>query len=352
MPGGRQALFLLWRDIALEWEMCFSRHPKVFRLLICVNLQENNMRLDGKEKNRESMPRHAFLVIAHHEPRVLMALLSQLDAEGFDVYLHLDAKATDMLVRFASYKPRLGGFCLLPQHLDVRWGHLGQVEVEMLLLKEAARHGPYAYYHILSGVDLLLKSPAELRLAFGKHPTQEYVGYWNSPAHLRDLRRKVSRHYLATCHMKDKGTLVHTLAAFVRNCVLAVQKVACYHRPVPQGVYFRKGSNWASITEEFCRYVLVHEPLLHSRLRRTLCADEIFLQTLLWSSPYRNRAYDASAEDTESSTLRKIDWKRGSPYVWTDMDISELLASPAVFARKFSSRQWAVVDALLKRTCQ
>lgn len=49
--------------------------------------------------------KHAFLVIAHNEPQVLMALLRQLDATDFDVYLHIDAKAPDMQRQFAAYTP-------------------------------------------------------------------------------------------------------------------------------------------------------------------------------------------------------------------------------------------------------
>ena len=57
--------------------------------------------------------RHAFLVIAHNEPQVLTALLRQLDATGFDVYLHIDAKAVEMQEQFATYKPHYGGFHFL-----------------------------------------------------------------------------------------------------------------------------------------------------------------------------------------------------------------------------------------------
>lgn len=58
--------------------------------------------------------KHAFLVIAHNEPQVLMALLRQLDATDFDVYLHIDAKAVEMQKQFATYKPHHGGFYFVP----------------------------------------------------------------------------------------------------------------------------------------------------------------------------------------------------------------------------------------------
>lgn len=175
--------------------------------------------------------KHAFLVIAHNEPQVLMALLRQLDATDFDVYLHIDAKAVEMQKQFATYKPHHGGFHFLPQHLDICWGDIAQVEVEMLLFKTAAQQGPYAYYHLLSGVDLLLKTPDQLRQIFSLHPNKEYVTYWKTSGHLRDLHRKVNRYYLFTQHMKDKGSLPHVLCSLVRNVVLALQKLQVLNAP-------------------------------------------------------------------------------------------------------------------------
>lgn len=106
-----------------------------------------------------------------------------------------------------------------------------------------------------------------------------------------------------------------------------------------------------SITEAFCQYLLQNEPLLHKRLAHTLCPDEIFVQTMLISSPFSANVYNAQTEDTQTSSLRKIDWQRGSPYVWTYDDINELLNSTSVFARKFSSQDLQVVNAIVRHTC-
>lgn len=292
------------------------------------------------------MNKHAFLIIAHNEPKILSVLLKQLDYPSFDVYLHIDAKATDIQKEFEKYKPRYGSFKMLSQHIDVRWGSISQVEVEMLLLKEAFQNGPYVYYHIISGVDLLLKKPETICRLLSAQPNKEYVSFWQSSSHKRDLRRKVERMYLFTNHLKDKGTLVHAITAFIRNTSLAIQKAIGYHRTPPNNITFYKGSNWASITESFCQYVLQEEPKIHTYLTHTLCPDEIFLQTLLYNSPFKRNIYQLGTEDTQPSSLRKIDWQRGSPYTWTNNDITELLQSEALFARKFSSQNIEVVKAI------
>ena len=77
--------------------------------------------------------RHAFLIIAHNEPEILAVLLRQLDAPDFDVFLHIDARATAMRERFSSYKPSLGRYFLLEHPLAVCWGDISLMDVEMRL---------------------------------------------------------------------------------------------------------------------------------------------------------------------------------------------------------------------------
>ena len=40
--------------------------------------------------------KHAFLIIAHNEYPVLEVLLSMLDDERNDIYLHIDKRATEL----------------------------------------------------------------------------------------------------------------------------------------------------------------------------------------------------------------------------------------------------------------
>ena len=45
----------------------------------------------------ESTPkRHAYLIMAHNEPEVLVRLLTDIDDPRNDIFLHLDTKFTDI----------------------------------------------------------------------------------------------------------------------------------------------------------------------------------------------------------------------------------------------------------------
>lgn len=71
----------------------------------------------------------------------------------------------------------------------------------------------------------------------------------------------------------------------------------------------------------------------------------MFLQTVLWNSPFREKIWDLS--DEYHSCMRKIDWKRGKPYTWKLEDFSELVDSPAFFGRKFSSKDEVLIQKLV-----
>lgn len=277
--------------------------------------------------------KHAFLIIAHNEPGVLAALLHQLDDERNDIYLHIDARSSAMLGQFAAYRTRRAGFYLVPKPNAVYWGDISQVETELLLFETAFKRGPYQYYHLLSGADQVIKSQDYLHGFFESNAGKEFVHFWSGVGHDKDLRRKVSRYYIFTKHLKDKGTAVHRLTSPLRNGLLLFQKITGFRRRTDWE--FRKGSQWVSITHAFCQYLLSRKTEILARFAHTLCPDEIFVQTVLWNSDFRNNTAYAD-DDMVRAAARAIDWQRGSPYVWQETDEEYLAECPAIFARKFS----------------
>lgn len=68
-------------------------------------------------------------------------------------------------------------------------------------------------------------------------------------------------------------------------------------------------------------------------------ADELFLQTVIWNSPYRNTLYREDWDDDYRSCLRYIDWNRGRPYIFLISDKKELDSVDGfLFARKFDDK--------------
>ena len=288
--------------------------------------------------------KHAYLIIAHNEPDVLKTLLLMLDDERNDIYLHVDTRAVELFNQFKDFQLKKGKLIILQNRIAVYWGDLSQVEVEYRLFEAALQNGPYAYYHLLSGTDLPIKSQDYIHAFFQQNAGKEFVGFWQDAAHQRDLERKVFRYYFFTKRLKDKEHLLHGITALIRNLILAVQKISHYRRK--QTFEFKKGGNWISITENAVKYLLQYKEIVLNRMKYTLCADEIFIQTILWNSPFRERMHCTNNANTGS--MREIDWEHGSPYIWQDHDYQTLINSNKIFARKFNSNQMGVVYKIQK----
>ena len=105
-----------------------------------------------------------------------------------------------------------------------------------------------------------------------------------------------------------------------------------------------KGCNWLSLTDKFIEYLLSQKEIVTSRFRHILAVDEIFIQTILWNSPFKNDIYDLN--DEYKSCMREIDWERGTPYEWQIEDVNYLLNSEKLFGRKITSKNINLIKKL------
>lgn len=83
------------------------------------------------------------------------------------------------------------------------------------------------------------------------------------------------------------------------------------------------------------RYVISKEEWVKNIFYNTLCADELFLQTIVVNSDFINKLYYKEFDDNMIANMRFIDWKRGMPYVFRENDFNELINTDLLFARKF-----------------
>ena len=86
---------------------------------------------------------------------------------------------------------------------------------------------------------------------------------------------------------------------------------------------------------------------LEKVFRHTNTPDEVFLATLIWDSPFRERLFDPlehvqNQDIYNTANLRFIDWTRGKsirhPWTFTLDDKDLLLGLPHFWARKFDER--------------
>ena len=81
------------------------------------------------------------------------------------------------------------------KRINVKWGHSSQVKTEMSLYEMAAQR-QYAYYHLISGVDLCLKTQEEIHHFFNNKDV-EYI-YYEDQASTWDYQRLSWYHFPKT----------------------------------------------------------------------------------------------------------------------------------------------------------
>src|SRR5690606_4471208 len=139
---------------------------------------------------------------------------------------------------------------------DIRWGDVSQVECELLLFRTASRKGPYAYYHLLSGVDMPLKTQDEIHSFFEKEQGKLFIGF-DPHVSRAEVDRKVQRYHLFPRHFRHGEGLPGLLRRGIRFLALRLQLALQIRRH--RHVDFRKGLSWVSITDDFLAFVLLHK---------------------------------------------------------------------------------------------
>ena len=68
--------------------------------------------------------KHAFLIIAHNEYPILEVLLSMLDDERNDIYLHIDKRAVGLYQKIKGFKIKKAGFYLIEKNMKENYPKL------------------------------------------------------------------------------------------------------------------------------------------------------------------------------------------------------------------------------------
>ena len=212
---------------------------------------------------------------------------------------------------------------------NVKWGGYSQIKCELLLLKYAIKK-EHSYYHLLSGVDLPLKTQDKIHEFFEKYNGLEFVDEDYQIVEESALDR-IKYYYFLT----DKKT---DFAYALKRKILKVQKFLKINRLNRHSkMIFQKGRNWFSITHELAKELIKNEGLIKNIFRYSHCGDELFLQTIVRNTGFCKKICNKNTMPDIPDT-RHIDWERGGPYVFRSEDYQELKNTDALFARKFDER--------------
>lgn len=283
--------------------------------------------------------KHAYLILAHNEPELLSLLVERLDDVRNDIYIHFDRKLSIL----PDIKTQHAGLYILKDRVDVRWADVSMLEAEYKLFHAVVDSGSqYSHHHLISGVDLPLKNQDYIHSFFAQHQGKEFVGL-----HQRPMNSHADRalHYWHPFTRSFRGSgCVFAIKRILRYLVIQTQVLLGIRRNTT--IPFHKGGQWVSITRELIDYLLEQEDRAFTIFSRTFGADEYFVPTLIWDTPFMERLFDAT--DESRGAMRYIGWRADGQLIdFTSQDLPALQQTEYLFARKFNSRDKVFLQEIL-----
>ncbi len=282
------------------------------------------------------MSKHAYLIMAYNNWNQLSKLISVLDDIRNDIFLHIDKKShfsddNRHLLMSSSLNSELH----LIDSIPVTWGGYSPIDAEMRLLQAATSRGSYEYYHLLSGMDLPIKSQNEIHDFFDDIQGKEVIMFGREPW-VTEVETRMKYYWFFqdfAGHSRRVDKLF--LKVLDRVCV-KIQKVLRVNRI--SDYKFSAGPNWFSITDQFARYIVNNKLFVKEHFRYGICADESLVQIMAVNSKFGMNVYNPGYSWDHRCIMRLVDWDRGTPYVFRKEDYELIMKSKCMFARKFDEK--------------
>lgn len=280
--------------------------------------------------------------MAYNNWNQLSLLLRLLDDQRNDIYVHIDKKSIDPPEEMLRNSVRKSSLTFI-QRKKVFWADYSQADVEMDLMQAACDKEQYRYYHLLSGMDLPLKTQDEIH-AFFDDENHEFIAMTPNGGDYSE-KHTCYYHYFVHNRFYRKCKVLKG----IDRCVMYLQRMLRLKRIYDKDLLISTGWQWFSITDEFCRYVLSQREFIKKMFSLTLDVDEKFIGTMVNKLGIYDRLYYVTKPGEGNSTFqigcqRYIDFDRPAPqpYTWgrdnTLEDYEELMRSGFPFARKFDEQ--------------
>ena len=260
----------------------------------------------------------AHLILAHKDPELLERLVKTLQHENADTFIQLDKKAN---INDFKYIENIGNTRFISDRADIRWCCYSTIDAtlrgfeEILLLKN-----DYSHINLISGQDYPIKPVELIQQHFFSNPDTTFIHTASiADNEWEDGKARFTKYSFGDFKVPGKYQL-----QAIANAILPLRKL-----PVGLKPYGR--SQWLTITPVCAQYVidyLKNNPHVKRYFKTIWAVDEVFFQTILVNSPYKNTLVDYN--------LRYIELDAGKrPINYTMADAEKLTATEALFARKF-----------------
>jgi hypothetical protein len=275
----------------------------------------------------------AYIILSHRFPEQLNRLIHALGTEQNSYFVHIDKRANAMYRRSKELLRDVPNLSF-SKRFTCNWGHFNIIKASFEALKLAvASQKSFDYVVLLSGQDYPIKSPQEIQRFFQINSGQEFIEHYavdelnpwtQMPFPCNATTRVYDWHFVFRSRL-----LMHL--PFKR-------KFPCGYKPY-------LGSQWWALSRDCAEYIvdfIDRHPAFLNFFKNTYVPDEIFFQSVVLNSPFRNAV--------TNKTLTFLDWENPNPNVPATLlknDFNRLNNTPHLFARKFDqSRDSDILDLI------
>lgn len=271
----------------------------------------------------------AFVILAHQFSDHLFWLIDVLQEDGSYVALHFDRDSYDdeiprAISELAENNPRL----VLAESVPVSWGEWSIVRATLNALESLHKTNQvFDYVSLLSGACVVTKPLGLLDRYLEAHQGKEFIESFDGHRYrwVRAGYQEERWRYYHFLNWREHPRLF--------DSAISLQHYLGVRRRLPSGLTPRMGSQWWTLSWETVVKVLdfTSENRLERFFRHTWVPDELFFQTLV-------PALVDCPSSISGYSLMQYDFVfGGTPRVYYDDNILELLASEKFFARKISA---------------
>jgi hypothetical protein len=269
--------------------------------------------------------RMAYAIQCHKNPEQLNKLIEKISDEDVDIFIHVDKKSSIM-----NLIKRSNNIYFTDKRLNIKWGHSSQFFATIELLKKISKTGEYKYIHFISGQDYPIKNKNKIKSFFKENYGKQFIQYRPLPNDWPYNGMSRVLVYYPYLLFTNKFT-----RKFMYKYERIVMKNPALQRNINNLPKLYGGSCWFSITGDCMEYILEFtnkNDIYLNFFKNTHCGDEIFFQTILVNSKYKNHLVN--------DNMRYIDWstKGSSPKVLVIGDFEKLQESHKLYARKLDDK--------------
>jgi hypothetical protein len=282
----------------------------------------------------------AYIILAHHYPEQLIRLVSRLNTDEVSFFIHIDKKTDNDI-----YQQIVGQLNELPnvffaKRCNSYWGDFGILEATLEAINSIVKTEiNFDYVILLSGQDYLIKSNEYIQMFLEGNQGKEFIEYFSLPSSKWNggLQRIEywflagnNRYYCIPKEGEFKSYIGSLLYSFF---ILFLPK----KRKLPEGFTIYGGSQFWCLTGECVKWINIfakQNPKFVKRFHYTFCPDEIFFQTVVLNSPFKDKVVN--------DNLKYIDWGNNDgchPMILDKNDFEKIRESKKIFARKFDKNK-------------